>query len=291
MILPGQEVLRIGSSPRTWGTPSDGGSIPGPARFIPTHVGNALALHGHQAEAVRFIPTHVGNARAACAAPGRAAVHPHARGERMCMMLEPLFDYGSSPRTWGTRGDGADAAQPARFIPTHVGNAQATAGRNKTRPGSSPRTWGTLQNQLLFGPVARFIPTHVGNAVLSGMEWFMVSVHPHARGERDGVRPLRWWESGSSPRTWGTHRAGADVLLLGRFIPTHVGNAPSSTRPSPAAAVHPHARGERARLAVVRIAHGGSSPRTWGTPMGRRADRPAGRFIPTHVGNAPTSTF
>ncbi len=74
-------------------------------------------------------------------------------------------------------------------------------------------------------------------------------------------------EDGSSPRTWGTQISAACLLCTTRLIPTHVGNAsPPSMRCWPAAA-HPHARGERYRLGDGGWTNGGSSPRTWGTPL------------------------
>ena len=71
-----------GSSPRTWGTPSD---------------------RGHPARRTRFIPTHVGNTAPTGFTPKPQPVHPHARGEHRSAMKNGLHIYGSSPRTWGTR--------------------------------------------------------------------------------------------------------------------------------------------------------------------------------------------
>ena len=74
---------------------------------------------------------------------------------------------------------------------------------------------------------------------------------------------------GSSPRPWGTPRPAPIAAPHGRFIPTPVGNAAPACSGAPAAAVHPHARGER----------------------GAACDQlhRALRFIPTPVGNAVMS--
>ena len=113
-----------GSSPRTWGTQFVVHAGEKFWRFIPTHVGNAPrtqsprqpeSVHPHARgerkpstfkshkfngssprtwgthemrmrlmQAERFIPTHVGNALFSHSPFFSVAVHPHARGERVC---------------------------------------------------------------------------------------------------------------------------------------------------------------------------------------------------------------
>ena len=174
-----------------------------------------------------------------------APVHPHARGEHG--VLVPVV------------------TPVVRFIPTHVGNTRKTRETIKELRGSSPRTWGT-QDQVRPDPSpVRFIPTHVGNTSSSTNTARSITVHPHARGEHLLIEVQRQVAGGSSPRTWGTPRAGADPRSRPRFIPTHVGNTVCSANEAYDNAVHPHARGE----------HHGARPRA----LGRM------RFIPTHVGN------
>ena len=91
-----------GSSPRTWGTLTDGD-------------------HGQRGN--RFIPTHVGNARSGRISTELRPVHPHARGERAPGRGSGLRFTGSSPRTWGTPAKTDKPNEQTRFIPTHVGNA------------------------------------------------------------------------------------------------------------------------------------------------------------------------
>ena len=213
-------------------------------RFIPTPVGNAScsactaskrAVHPHArgerggtlcgcGGGNRFIPTPVGNATGQASAPGSTSVHPHARGERSRAAALALRCAGSSPRPWGTPADAPCKLQIRRFIPTPVGNAlgqpapraglsvhpHARGERvSRTRlttvaPGSSPRPWGTPSPLRPAGGRPRFIPTPVGNA---GRAWFGApgtSVHPHARGERQPVKPAVQLPDGSSPRPWGT---------------------------------------------------------------------------------------
>ena len=275
-----------GSSPRTWGTHLLGPSIHAPLRFIPTHVGNARSSNS-----TRF----------------QAPVHPHARGERNGSWLIHFHSFGSSPRTWGTPRGRLDRQRGRRFIPTHVGNALQDDDVSHGRPvhphargergeideplprntGSSPRTWGTLSKSPARFLFERFIPTHVGNASSRATSQRTAPVHPHARGERDVVDGSHGWLSGSSPRTWGTHHHRRQRAPVGRFIPTHVGNATRCCRTWGASTVHPHARGERISRRTPACPSVGSSPRTWGTPQHPRAEFRYRRFIPTHVGNAP----
>ena len=172
-----------GSSPRTWGT---------------LDLAHA-AVHGR-----RFIPTHVGNAVASCYAPAATyGSSPRTWGTLLSHLLRQ-FHVGSSPRTWGTQQFKKGSVVLSRFIPTHVGNASnivaahsATAVHPHARGersisavkgvfqgGSSPRTWGTPAPRRRRTCSSRFIPTHVGNAEPSGNGCPPRPVHPHARGER-----------------------------------------------------------------------------------------------------------
>ena len=111
-----------------------------------------------------------------------------------------------------------------RFIPTHVGNTLVSANPAASDFGSSPRTWGTLGAVQRAEVVQRFIPTHVGNTLKPPASKVCAPVHPHARGEHYITAPVISSLTGSSPRTWGTHRSPISGRQVTRFIPTHVGN-------------------------------------------------------------------
>src|SRR5437588_485107 len=90
-----------GSSPHAWGTPGERQLFLQQTRFIPTCVGN----------------THPWGA------PRRATpVHPHMRGEHVCLLSVMLAMPGSSPHAWGTHLRRLLAHFDGRFIPTCVGN-------------------------------------------------------------------------------------------------------------------------------------------------------------------------
>ena len=111
----------------------------------------------------------------------------------------------------------------------------------------------------------RFIPTCVGNGQ-DLLPWPGGSpVHPHVCGERPTKHLGQAAVAGSSPRVWGTGRRPVGYRLVGRFIPTCVGNGAIAHGQGEEQPVHPHVCGERACLGGK--AHG------------------ATRFIPTCVGN------
>jgi len=91
----------FGSSPRLWGTPWVAGIPWTPGRFIPTPVGNTVALN-----IINWLNP----------------VHPHACGEHVEATIRLLDATGSSPRLWGTLADLILDEDIHRFIPTPVGN-------------------------------------------------------------------------------------------------------------------------------------------------------------------------
>ena len=151
-----------GSPPRMWGTPNDGLQAGWLGRFTPTHVGNTICLPlGYS----------------------RIAVHPHACGEHLRLIMRRWPHCGSPPRMWGTRAWTTPFVGSARFTPTHVGNTflrpnvpravtvhPHACGEHLCGPqsgdliaGSPPRMWGTLQRAEQENFHKRFTPTHVGN--------------------------------------------------------------------------------------------------------------------------------
>src|SRR5690606_4380875 len=320
-----KEIPVRGSSPRMWGTGKGRGWAWPPGAVHPHACGERISSaktsrrpHGssprmwgtgfgrHRSGGLRrFIPTHVGNG-----APNRpcavaTTVHPHACGERTYFEQNGTLKGGSSPRMWGTGRIGKLVRYNIRFIPTHVGNGRIDGQSVKlftVHPhacgercasmlmvgscfGSSPRMWGTVSwNPTNYRP-SRFIPTHVGNGVLKCFLYVIISVHPHACGERGATLEVPRGTRGSSPRMWGT---GLPIVCTNpncRFIPTHVGNGLNQAHLKAQPSVHPHACGERMRRVNKHCWTGGSSPRMWGTVHPVHAGNVRRRFIPTHVGN------
>jgi len=156
--------------------------------------------------------------------------------------------HGSSPRMWGTLIFFTEKIHYFRFIPTHVGNSETSAGvrpeptvhphacgelintwnATATRSGSSPRMWGTPRATRVTWPDRWFIPTHVGNSKVWMIFLFLHLVHPHACGELVSMNASRSFAVGSSPRMWGTRIRIEPSRIINRFIPTHVGNSHGS---------------------------------------------------------------
>ena len=125
----------------------------------------------------------------------------------------------------------------------------------------------------------------MGNTHQNDATGYVISVHPHARGEHSpSIHSCRPW-NGSSPRPWGTPVMRLHVIDQQRFIPTPVGNTASSTTWSSSCAVHPHARGEHGIFQRCGKSSTGSSPRPWGTRITSSRNLSLSRFIPTPVGN------
>jgi len=172
----------------------------------------------------RFIPTHVGNTLAVNCLIVYPPVHPHACGEHWTNPENGGYCTGSSPRMWGTQALPSGQLRRLRFIPTHVGNTQfpgIVRKRHSVHPhacgehftdippvtllyGSSPRMWGTPLAHGIPNRVGRFIPTHVGNTFDRTTVETCTPVHPHACGEHHSVSFVHDYSSGSSPRMWGT---------------------------------------------------------------------------------------
>ena len=132
---------------------------------------------------------------------------------------------GSSPRSWGTVR--AEQLYPInfRFIPTVVGNSDASSS-GETARSVHPHGRGEQGNILdATGNVVRFIPTVVGNSRSVKTPANRNSVHPHGRGEQCLTLTPGEYPNGSSPRSWGTVKSGFYIRITGRFIPTVVGNS------------------------------------------------------------------
>ena len=192
----------LGSSPRAWG------------------IRRSPQTHGSR---TRFIPTCVGNTVRGEGSMPSSWVHPHVRGEYFNGVCLIAGQTGSSPRAWGIPDNIRAGREPARFIPTCVGNTYKgeilitdiavhphVRGEyhwdyaNKDCPcGSSPRAWGI---RVLVGKIQasnRFIPTCVGNTYTRPACKRRCPVHPHVRGEYCQCKSVRILENGSSPRAWG----------------------------------------------------------------------------------------
>ncbi len=146
--------------------------------------------------------------------------------------------------------------------------------------------WGTrVLLPLVFLP-GRFIPTYVGNSAEGWAVFSAGTVHPHVCGELGRWLRRKIFQSGSSPRMWGTLREMVDKKTSQRFIPTYVGNSREWWSKWWPRSVHPHVCGELGQGMHLDASSPGSSPRMWGTLHCYADPVLALRFIPTYVGNS-----
>src|SRR5690554_3462961 len=99
--------------------------------------------------------------------------------------------------------------------------------------------WGTQCHAPGDANKVRFIPTHVGNTIRVLIDASAKTVHPHACGEHYRPGTIYRPGLGSSPRMWGTREGDDPGDVLGRFIPTHVGNTAVSALQGATTLVHP----------------------------------------------------
>ena len=177
-----------------------------------------------------------------------------------------------------------DLTQPGRAR----GDREGTSKPPGTVIGSPPRPWGPRILPRREIAAQRFTPTPVGTALRWECWPHSCSVHPHARGDRLGVRLACDQHYGSPPRPWGPPSSAGCPMRLGRFTPTPVGTAPSACRSARRRAVHPHARGDRGRTDGWTVPVVGSPPRPWGPLWPDVVKTGSSRFTPTPVGTAAT---
>ena len=186
-------------------------------------------------------------------------------------------------------GNAAFRRAAAAATPVHphaCGERPLGNARLQQAHGSPPRLWGTRHAAERDTRPRRFTPTPVGNAPTSPACRSAATVHPHACGERAGAAGQLVAPGGSPPRLWGTPEIRTIIRARSRFTPTPVGNARSTSGPTAAAPVHPHACGERHPTTPVPLLAAGSPPRLWGTRISGERPPRLQRFTPTPVGNA-----
>ncbi len=91
--------------------------------------------------------------------------------------------------------------------------------------------------------------------------------------------------TGSPPPAWGIPLPLVEWSATSRFTPTCVGNTPIKSVLSPYLSVHPHLRGEYAKILEASPLPRGSPPPAWGIRLALFLVAGQGRFTPTCVGN------
>ena len=113
--------------------------------------------------------------------------------------------------------------------------------------------------------------------------------HPHAYGDKKGMRLFCLVYLGSSPRVWG--QAFYNVVFFGcnRIIPTRMGTSYYGKCKKDVYGDHPHAYGDKFTTLRLVPFLSGSSPRVWGQENEYRCVTDKVRIIPTRMGTSETS--
>ena len=195
---------------------------------------------------------------------GSVTVHPHIRGEYLCVCRKPRKSCGSSPHPWGIRQQVWFSCRQDAVHPHIRGEYLQFESFYTPQYGSSPHPWG-IRHCVPCRPCrVRFIPTSVGNTLFSRLLIWMVTVHPHIRGEYIQLDAHPLFARGSSPHPWGIRPRCGCPSARQRFIPTSVGNTREEKEVVQSIAVHPHIRGEYQTSKQSIRSQDGSSPHPWG---------------------------
>ena len=130
----------------------------------------------------------------------------------------------------------------------------------------------------------RIIPAHAGQTTIFLFNSARWSDHPRACGANPCRPPIRWMNTGSSPRMRGKLGHRHRRYGRARIIPAHAGQ----TRPRPRTPVsptdHPRACGANPCRPPIRWMNTGSSPRMRGKLGHRHRRYGRARIIPAHAG-------
>ena len=110
-------------------------------------------------------------------------------------------------------------------------------------------------------------------------------VHPHMRGEYFSITNLTQTSFGSPPHAWGIQLYTRYSKTRIWFTPTCVGNTLTDRVCMVRNMVHPHMRGEYAKLDIPFTSCSGSPPHAWGILNITYFKFLYFRFTPTCVGN------
>ncbi len=152
-----------GSSPRVWGQASH-------TCAAATHTG--------------IIPTRMGTSLASIPQVLTKKDHPHAYGDKLMSIQEPIICLGSSPRVWGQGA--SEILSPAEYgdHPHAYGDKDLMIINELSDLGSSPRVWGQVICFKLLVTCIRIIPTRMGTRNITILCVCGREDHPHAYGDK-----------------------------------------------------------------------------------------------------------
>ena len=177
----------------------------------------------------RIIPAHAGQTSDYFSSEIISSDHPRACGANLIVFGVVHTHLGSSPRMRGKLEVKEFKSTATRIIPAHAGQT-STLGMTVVRPSDHPRACGAnfatlVGSQLQNGssprmrgkrcvgrvqhPWPRIIPAHAGQTDLDKFYGDVNADHPRACGANPCRPPIRWMNTGSSPRMRGKRRGPA----------------------------------------------------------------------------------
>ena len=130
------------------------------------------------------------------------------------------------------------------------------------------------------------IPTRMGTRAADNPLMSLPEDHPHAYGDKQGLKHFDTVADGSSPRVWGQESVWLSIVQTTRIIPTRMGTSSKNFIPIYVLKDHPHAYGDKYRWTSDRSCGTGSSPRVWGQVKMNGIIVLVLRIIPTRMGTS-----
>jgi len=192
---------------------------------------------------------------------------------------------GTPPRAWGKRPDVVAAVrtgkvhphvrgendmpeitfrQEYRYTPTCVGKTKPVGLNQHELSGTPPRAWGKRAESEFKRRTRRYTPTCVGKTRVLALEFLIIQVHPHVRGENGLAGRQASNGGGTPPHAWGK-------LIISRL-------------PCYRHTVHPHMRGENNPHPDSPTSCIGTPPHAWGKRSLGTGHANNIRYTPTCVG-------
>ena len=191
----------------------------------------------------RIIPAHAGQTSDYFSSEIISSDHPRACGANLIVFGVVHTHLGSSPRMRGKRRFSRSTRRDGRIIPAHAGQTEKSHQKQWFAPdhpracganlppmpaipiaaGSSPRMRGKLTLRRRHDHCERIIPAHAGQTDLDKFYGDVNADHPRACGANPCRPPIRWMNTGSSPRMRGKLGHRHRRYGRARIIPAHAG--------------------------------------------------------------------
>ena len=253
----------------------------------------------------RIIPADAGSTADSAHTTRHDRDHPRGCGEHIAGSINPMLQYGSSPRMRGAHRQPMPLLAGMRIIPADAGSTEPNplverlfrdhprgCGEHRLRvedmtgrKGSSPRMRGAQGLRTLSRHGLRIIPADAGSTLCVARGPGDIGDHPRGCGEHgdEGMGFPR--VQGSSPRMRGAPCPERNGEQPAGIIPADAGSTPSFSWDLSISEDHPRGCGEHRALLWASFEHLGSSPRMRGALMIAARSIVLIRIIPADAGS------